>query len=154
MSKICLYQILTYIKILIGFPGGSVVKRIYLQCRKPGSGRSPGGGHGTPLQYSCLENPHRQKNLAGYSARGSKETNTTERLSTHKKINTYFILLESVLRLLNLVYITVCNVSSVFDTVHHSLEEAHFKCSWAPCASASSTGQCRPRGFRKDSSTK
>ena len=23
----------------------------------PGSGRSPGGGHGSPLQYSCLENP-------------------------------------------------------------------------------------------------
>ena len=23
----------------------------------PGSGRSPGGGHGKPLQYSCLENP-------------------------------------------------------------------------------------------------
>ena len=23
----------------------------------PGSGRSPGGGYGTPLQYSCLENP-------------------------------------------------------------------------------------------------
>ena len=23
----------------------------------PGLGRSPGGGHGTPLQYSCLENP-------------------------------------------------------------------------------------------------
>ena len=23
----------------------------------PGSGRSPGGGHGYPLQYSCLENP-------------------------------------------------------------------------------------------------
>ena len=22
-----------------------------------GSGRSPGGGHGSPLQYSCLENP-------------------------------------------------------------------------------------------------
>ena len=26
----------------------------------PGSGRSPGGGHGNPLQYSCLENPHEQ----------------------------------------------------------------------------------------------
>ena len=26
-------------------------------CFTPGSGRSPGGGHGTPLQYSCLENP-------------------------------------------------------------------------------------------------
>ena len=23
----------------------------------PGSGRSPGGGHGNPVQYSCLENP-------------------------------------------------------------------------------------------------
>ena len=33
----------------------------------PGLGRSPGGGHGNPLQYSCLENPHRQRSLAGYS---------------------------------------------------------------------------------------
>jgi len=33
----------------------------------PGSGRSPGGGHGNPLQYSCLENPHGQRSLAGYS---------------------------------------------------------------------------------------
>ena len=23
----------------------------------PGLGRSPGGGHGNPLRYSCLENP-------------------------------------------------------------------------------------------------
>ena len=30
----------------------------------PGSGRSPGGGHGNPLQYSCLENPHGQRSLA------------------------------------------------------------------------------------------
>ena len=26
------------------------------------SGRSPGGGRGNPLQYSCLENPHGQRN--------------------------------------------------------------------------------------------
>ena len=26
-------------------------------CSIPGSGRFPGGGNGTPLQYSCLENP-------------------------------------------------------------------------------------------------
>ena len=32
----------------------------------PGSGRSPGGGHGNPLQYSCLENPHGQSILMGY----------------------------------------------------------------------------------------
>ena len=31
-----------------------------------GSGRSPGGGHGNPLQYSCLKNPHGQRSLAGY----------------------------------------------------------------------------------------
>ena len=33
----------------------------------PELGRSPGGGHGSPLQYSCLENPHGQRSLAGYS---------------------------------------------------------------------------------------
>ena len=33
----------------------------------PGLGRSPGGGHGNPLQYSCLENPHGPRSLAGYS---------------------------------------------------------------------------------------
>ena len=27
------------------------------QCLILESGRSPGGGHGNPLQYSCLENP-------------------------------------------------------------------------------------------------
>ena len=26
----------------------------------PESGKCPGGGHGNPLQYSCLDNPHRQ----------------------------------------------------------------------------------------------
>ena len=33
----------------------------------PGLGRSPGGGHGNPLQYSCLENHHGQRSLVGYS---------------------------------------------------------------------------------------
>ena len=43
-----------------------------------GSGRSPGGGHGNPLPYSCLENPHRQKSLAGYSPWGCKKLDMTE----------------------------------------------------------------------------
>ena len=47
----------------------------------PRSGRSPGGGHGNPPQYSCLENPHGQRNLAGYSLWGLKELDMTERLS-------------------------------------------------------------------------
>ena len=38
----------------------------------PGSGRSLGGGHGNPLQYSCLENPHGQRNLAGCCPWGSQ----------------------------------------------------------------------------------
>ena len=44
----------------------------------PGLGRSPGGGHGNPLQCSCLENPHGQRSLAGYSPQGHKESDTTE----------------------------------------------------------------------------
>ena len=48
----------------------------------PGSGRSPGGGHGNPLQYSGLENPHGQRSMAGYSPWGHKESDTTEPLTS------------------------------------------------------------------------
>ena len=44
----------------------------------PGLGRSPGGGHGNPLQCSCLENPQGQRSLAGYSPWGHKELDMTE----------------------------------------------------------------------------
>ena len=47
-----------------------------------GLGRAPGGGHGNPLQYSCLENLHGQRSLAGYSPWGCKESGATERLNT------------------------------------------------------------------------
>ena len=43
--------------------------------------RSPVGGHGNPLQYSCLENLHEQRSLEGYGPRGLRESDTTERLS-------------------------------------------------------------------------
>ena len=33
----------------------------------PELGRSPGGGNGNPPQYCCLENPHEQRSLGGYS---------------------------------------------------------------------------------------
>ena len=46
------------------FPGGAVVKNppasagdVRDKGSIPGSGRSPGGGHGNPVQYPCLENP-------------------------------------------------------------------------------------------------
>ena len=38
----------------------------------------PGGKHGKPLQYSCLENPHGQRSLAGFSPWGHTESDTTE----------------------------------------------------------------------------
>ena len=47
--------------ILLGFPAGSDGKDSAYNSGDPGSvpesGRSPGEGHGNPLQYSCLENP-------------------------------------------------------------------------------------------------
>ena len=43
----------------------------------PGSGRSPGGGDGNPLQYSCLENLMEQRRLVGYSPQGHKELDAT-----------------------------------------------------------------------------
>ena len=47
----------------------------------PGLRRSPGGGHGNSLAYSCLEKSHGQRNLAGYSLWGRKESDMTEQLS-------------------------------------------------------------------------
>ena len=44
----------------------------------PGLERSPGEGHGNPLQCSCLENPHGERSLAGYSPGGHKELDTAE----------------------------------------------------------------------------
>ena len=44
----------------------------------PWVGRSPGGGRGNPLQYSCLENPTDRGAPRGYSPWGRKESDTTE----------------------------------------------------------------------------
>ena len=65
--------------IFIGFPGSSY--GIESACSAADVVRSPGGGHGHPLQYSCLENPHGQRSLAGYGPWGRKELDTAERLS-------------------------------------------------------------------------
>ena len=49
---------------VLGFSDGTSGKEPACQCRRhrdtgliPGLGRSPGGGHSNPLQYSCLKNP-------------------------------------------------------------------------------------------------
>ena len=67
-------------------PGGSDDKEAACNAQVLGSvprlGRSPGGGHGNLFQCSCLENPHAQRSLAGYSPWGHKESDMTEQLST------------------------------------------------------------------------
>ena len=42
------------------------------------AGAGGGEGHGNPLHYSCLENPHKQGSLVGYSPWGHQELDMTE----------------------------------------------------------------------------
>ena len=66
----------------MGFPDGSDGKESACNAGDPGSisgsEKSPGGENGKLLQYSCLKNPHGQRNLAGYSSYGHTESNTTK----------------------------------------------------------------------------
>ena len=74
----------------MGFLGGSGGKESTCKVGGlgliPGMGRSPGGGHGNPLQDSGLENPH-ERSLMGYSPRGHKESDITEHLSRAQHMN-------------------------------------------------------------------
>ena len=71
---------------IMGFPGGSDSKESTYNVGGlgliPGSGRTPGGGDDNPVQYSCLENLHGQRSLAGYSPWACQESHTTEPPST------------------------------------------------------------------------
>jgi len=66
----------------MGLPGGSDDKESACNVEYlgsiPGLGRFPGGEHGNPLQYSCLENSHGQRSLVGYSPWGHKGSDMTE----------------------------------------------------------------------------
>ena len=68
---------LLIVKLVFGFPGGSVVKSSPASAGDvgpiPGSGRPPGEGNGNPIQYSCLGNPMDRGSLAGYSPRGCRK---------------------------------------------------------------------------------
>ena len=49
----------------------------------PGSGRSPGGGNGYPLQYSCLENPMDREAWQATVHRVSNDQTQLKQLSMH-----------------------------------------------------------------------
>ena len=73
-----------------GFPGGARGKELLCQCRRlrdtvviPGLGRSPGGGHGNPLHYACLQNPM-DRGACGLQSTGvAKSWMQLKWLSTH-----------------------------------------------------------------------
>ena len=64
----------------LGFGGGSDSKEYACNVGDlgliPGLGRFSGGGQGNPLQYSCLQNRHGQRSLAGYIIHGVKKSQT------------------------------------------------------------------------------
>jgi len=66
----------------MGFPGGTVVKKLPANSGDtgsiPGSGRSPEGGNGNPLSVFLPGKSHGQGILAGCSPWGCKESDTTE----------------------------------------------------------------------------
>ena len=70
-------------------PGGSDGKEFAYNAGDlgsiPGWGKSPGEGNGNPLQCSCLENPHGERSLEGYSPWGYKELDMIEKL-THTQL--------------------------------------------------------------------
>ena len=71
-----LFFFLVFLDILSGFPCGSDGKESACNVGDlsliPGSGRSSGGGHGSPLQYSGLENPMNREEPGGLQSMGSQ----------------------------------------------------------------------------------
>ena len=61
----------------------------------PGLGISPGGGHGNPPQYYCLENPINRGNWQATILRVGKGQTLRKRLSTHTFVFNHVILQEN-----------------------------------------------------------
>ena len=89
------YANYTLIKQLKGFsggiPGGSDNKESACNAGDlasiPGSGRSPGGGHGNPLWYSCLENPMDRGSWRAAVCTAAKSCTWLKWLMTHAKLS-------------------------------------------------------------------
>ena len=78
------------ISVFMGFSGSSVVKNLPASagdaCSVPGLGRSPGGGDGNLLQFSCLGNPMDTGAWHATVHGITKESDATEPLSIHTYI--------------------------------------------------------------------
>ena len=88
---------LHYVYTFMGFLGGAVVKNSPASAGDardlgsiPGLGRSPGGGNGNPLQYSCLGN---RMDRGAWWATVHVVTESRTWLSTHTHTNTYICII-------------------------------------------------------------
>ena len=94
--QVCLRgKILTSLRYVWGFQGGTSSKEAAPQCRRskrcgfdPRVRKIPGGGHGNPLQYSCLENP--KDRGTWWIHRVKKSETSLKWLSMHSHMHTCF----------------------------------------------------------------
>ena len=91
-----IFKIFFFILYNMGFPGGSVVKNppanagdIRDACLIPGSGRFPGVGNSSPIQYSCLENSM-DREAWWATVHGTAGSDTTAWLRTHSEQHKYY----------------------------------------------------------------
>ena len=75
----------------------------------PGLGRSPGGGHSNPLQYSVLERPHGDWQAAVH---GVAESDMTEKLRTHTH-NSLSMFLQN--------HLSPCSPDTTVDTARNDI---------------------------------
>ena len=96
-----------------------------------------GEANGNPLQYSCLENPHGQRSLVGYSPWGRKESDANEQLNTapHNMFtNTVFKLKNTTISLLSRAYFWI---SVQFSSVQSLSRVRLFVAPWITARQAS-----------------
>ena len=95
----------------LGFPGGASGKEPTCHAGDVrevglilGSGRSPGGGHGIPLQYSCLENPMDRGAWQATVHRVAKSQTWLKWLSMHACITIIFLIIDILLSISSLSF--------------------------------------------------
>ena len=120
------------------FPGGIVGKKMSTSTGDTtdtgsirGLGWSPGGGNGNPLQHSCLENPHGQRSLVGYSPAGCKESDRTE----HRAQGIFIALrVERCFKFNFVPWTELPNKNIFYGEKEERKEEMEVKVKWGSCS--------------------
>ena len=73
----------------------------------PESRKSPGGGHGNPLQYSCLENPMVREAWQATVHGGCREADRLKQLSIHAQNTKYLLVPPSLLSMFKLTHLVL-----------------------------------------------